>query len=94
MEQGANAHLKSGNHNDQISKETPQAERGCHVMDYIIDFREGEAGDKAFFSRVLHPQKINIRKCVGRCTCIDGSCAAEGTGVDMTSHARFKGLIR
>ena len=65
----------------------------CHIADNFIDFGEGKPGDDAFASRVLHPRIINIKTCTGDCSCKDGLCHAEGTGIDITHHARFKGLL-
>ena len=67
--------------------------KGCHIADNFIDFREGKPGDDAFASRVLHPTVLNIKTCTGDCSCNDGLCHAESTGIDITHHARFKGLL-
>ena len=67
------------------------ADQRCHIADNFIDFREGKLADTLF--RVLNPAVLNIRTCGGNCLCRDGSCHAEGTGIDITNHARFKGLI-
>ena len=66
----------------------------CHLENNVIDFREGTTGDRFFNSRLLHPSLLNIKKCVGSCLCRDGSCHADDTGIDITNHARFKGMIR
>ena len=81
--ENASSPTQYSNHGDQR----------CHIADNFIDFREGKLADRLFFSRVLHPQLLNIRACNGHCLCRDGSCHAEGTGLDITNHARFKGLI-
>ena len=66
----------------------------CHIEDNFVDFREGNPGESFFGSRLLHPSVLNIKRCSGNCLCRDGSCHAEGTGLDITNHARFKGLLR
>ena len=67
--------------------------KGCHLADNFIDFREGTIGDKIFSSRILHPTLLNIKTCIGSCACKDASCHAEGTDIDISNHARFKGLL-
>ena len=69
------------------------SKKHCHLADNFIDFREGTSGDEIFSSRILHPTVLNIKTCVGSCSCKDASCHAEGTDIDMSNHARFKGLL-
>ena len=69
------------------------SKKGCHLANNFIDFREGTSGDQIFSSRILHPTLLNIKTCIGSCSCKDASCHAEGTEIDMSNHARFKGLL-
>ena len=76
-----------------LTKTKDSFKRSCHLADNFIDFREGATGDKIFSSRILHPTVLNIKTCIGSCSCKDASCHAEGTDIDISNHARFKGLL-
>ena len=76
-----------------LTKTNSSLKRSCHLADNFIDFREGATGDKIFSSRILHPTVLNIKTCIGSCSCKDASCHAEGTDIDISNHARFKGLL-
>ena len=76
-----------------LIKTNNSSKKSCHPADNFIDFREGTTGDKIFSSRILHPTVLNIKTCIGSCSCKDASCHAEGTDIDISNHARFKGLL-